>query len=359
MTNSLPKAPSPVLEPHRNNVGPLRLLLALMVICGHAPEQTDGNLTREPLHALTHTLTLGQVAVDGFFLVSGFLITRSVMRSPSLLPYFIRRILRIYPGYVVSFLLCIVVMPLLVGGHADGLLKVIEEILTLQSPQTEGALKGLPHPVLNGAMWTIAYEFHCYILIAMMAATGFLKRPGWVVALVLTLLVLFGFEMTSGGEKVVAALNNRIGHPGLALDVFASTRLFLAFMVGALGYLYEDLIAATVNRWTVLGAGIAALALQWSPMWAEIGLLLLGGYALFWLCFRADLGPLGKVNQDWDISYGVYLYGWPIASLILWYNRSIAPANLAVLTIPLALIAGLFSWLWVEKIAQAAGRRWR
>lgn len=100
---------------HRNNIGILRLILASMVIIGHAPEMVDGSRIREPLTQIWPLASLGSVAVSGFFLLSGYLITGSMLREQSILTYSKRRILRIIPGYVAAFVLTFYVLGHLLG----------------------------------------------------------------------------------------------------------------------------------------------------------------------------------------------------------------------------------------------------
>jgi peptidoglycan/LPS O-acetylase OafA/YrhL len=82
-------------------------MLAIAVIVGHTPELLDGNRSREPFTRLFGVLSLGEVAVDGFFLISGYLLTSSLLSNPSLRRYFVHRITRIYPGFLVAFFFCV------------------------------------------------------------------------------------------------------------------------------------------------------------------------------------------------------------------------------------------------------------
>src|SRR5215472_14362624 len=88
-----------------NNFNIIRLSLALMVIFSHSFPVAlghGGDTRFEPLNIWTrHQASSGAVAVNSFFFISGFLITASWLRSRSVPDYFLKRVLRIYPGFIV------------------------------------------------------------------------------------------------------------------------------------------------------------------------------------------------------------------------------------------------------------------
>lgn len=140
-----------------NNFGFLRIIFSTLVIVSHSSGLIDGNVSREFLAQTFGTLTFGEVAVDGFFIISGYLIVKSFVESASIPVYLFKRLLRIVPGYVVCFWICVFVVAPLFGSDEKifsihGIFHNCLRILRLMEPDVPGAFSGLQYPVLNGSM---------------------------------------------------------------------------------------------------------------------------------------------------------------------------------------------------------------
>jgi peptidoglycan/LPS O-acetylase OafA/YrhL len=82
--------------------------------------------------------------------------------------------------------------------------------------------------------------------------------------------------------------------------------------------------------------------------WAELILATVGGYILFYLAFK-QIPLVAGFRRLPDVSYGVYLYGWPVQKLFLWYFPKMSPWILFPLSLVVFLIMGAHSWYIVEK----------
>lgn len=362
MSGRTPELPAPIVGPQMaerpisqsterpaNAIGALRLLFASLVIVSHSYEMLDGGDRREPLHRVFHTFSLGVLAVDAFFLISGYLITASFVSSAGVTDYFRKRILRIYPAFIVSSLLCVfVVAPL--GGAAMNALgagdwaRLGYRLLLLKSPEVPGAFAGLGAPALNGSAWSISYEFRCYILAALLGLIGLYNRPKTFVALTLAVLVAsIALGWPDGGLGVPGWFEASLGDPA------QDARLLGAFMIGACFWLYRKSLPLD-GRYAAVAA-VLLCPLMFSRHFGEPALMLLGGYILFWTSFKARWKPLLTINARQDISYGTYLYAWPIAILMVWYWGTIPAPALILLTVIGAMILGAASWYAVERPA--------
>ena len=341
---ALSAAPPALVERHSNNFNFLRLLLASLVLLSHSPELIDGNRSREILTRIFGTLSFGELAVDGFFLLSGYLIVQSWAREPRLLPFLQKRVLRIYPAFVVCSLVCaFIVGPLASQSQsyfaALNLPKFLAKMMMLRSPSVPPVFQGLPYPDVNGAAWTIAYEFRCYLLVALVGLVGVARSTrGW-------LLLTACAVALSLVPQVVSNIAVPAGH--LLIGTWPDAlRLVPIFLVGGSFYILRKAIRYE-KRW----AGLAVLILvpcMFHKTTAQLALYTVGAYAFFWLAF-APIPALRRFGSYSDVSYGLYLYGWPTQMLLLWNFRSISPALLFLLTWPIALGCGALSWHLVEK----------
>ncbi len=337
-----------------NNFGFLRMLFAALVIVSHSPELVDGNRSREILTRLFGTMSFGEVAVDGFFLISGYLVTRSYIGGESTLAYLARRVLRIVPGYAVSFLVCAFLIAPFVGGAAvltmRGAARALSQMPTLSPPVVPGVFAGMHYPMLNGAMWTIAYEFRCYLAVPLLGLAGMLGGRGrWGLAGAVSALLVLN---ATGAMQVVHIDNEYLW--GRAAD---STRFAAVFGIGALYYMFRERVKLTVPR--AMAAAILLTGLMFIPYLAEAAFAILGGYLIMWFALRVPVLPLSRFDNTTDISYGLYLYGWPVQTLIIWFYRGIDPWLLCGVSLSLASLLGHLSWTCVERpcLRLAPGRR--
>ena len=155
------------VESKNNNFGFLRLLFAILVIVSHSAEAIDGNRSREILTNIFGTLSFGEFAVDGFFLISGYLIHKSYENSSSLKSYFYKRVLRIYAGFIgahILFIFCVIPLVLnfnfLFNLESKYWAESAIRILLLDAPHpVDGIFDNNPYQATNISMWTIKYEF--------------------------------------------------------------------------------------------------------------------------------------------------------------------------------------------------------
>lgn len=332
-----------------NNMNLLRLFLATVVVFSHCFEVVDRGRQREPANMLFHTVALGDLAVDGFFLLSGFLILYSWQRDPKLLAFMSRRVLRIHPGFIVATLLGgFLVAPYFAADAAAywqalDIPRFLLRMVLLCEPDVPATFAGLPYPDLNGAMWTIQYEFLCYLLVGVLGVLGLAhSKRLWFVLLAVSIFACFFPE-------TLLALKGGPKSRWMVMDEPGSFVRFLSFFsAGASWYLWRDRIRLDGRVAIALGLLCLASMFRFDTGWVVLPTA--GAYVLFWLAFaKLPDNPLSRFCARQDLSYGVYLYGWPGQQSLLHFLKPISPYLLFPPAALLALACGALSWVLVER----------
>lgn len=329
--------------PARNNhFNLLRLIFAVLVILSHSFELVDGNRSRELLTWVFGTLSFGEFAVDGFFLLSGYLIVQSWESSPRPSRFLKKRALRIYPGFIVASLVsAFIVGPL--GADAAQYFSAfqgwgfVRDVVLLRVPFVPPVFQGQPSAYVNGPMWTIAFEVKCYLLVMLLGMVGLVKhRRGWLA--ISACLFLLATIQNAGYRFEIHGRQPEMLGPMI--------RLANLFFVGGCFYLFREKIRMT--RQLALLAAIVLCAGMFIPHYAELVLALFGGYLLFFFAFLRIPGLL-RFNDLPDVSYGLYLYGWPVQKLLIWYVPGISPWSVLFLSLVLSLLLAVISWYAIEE----------
>jgi len=269
--------------------------------------------------------------------------------------YFVNRVLRIYPAFIVASLICFLLIGPLAGGDLWRLgsadwLKAGARLILLREPKLQGSFDALPVASLDGSMWTIAYEFRCYLLVAILGLIGVLFKRWWIFG-----LTVFAYGAAAYCEYRGSALDRTVPHLlhsaiGLPSIFFPLTAFF---MTGTCFRIFPEWRKARPSI-LVLSALICAFAVLRFPM-GDLFFGIFGGYVIFFIAVAADTKILKAINNRYDYSYGIYLYAWPIASiLMLWaqqLNWVLMPWQLSVLTVGLSAAAGAMSWYFLERPA--------
>jgi peptidoglycan/LPS O-acetylase OafA/YrhL len=332
-----------------DNFTALRLALALAVVVSHAFSVGTGRHSDEPLYALTG-YTLGEHGVNGFFAVSGFLVAMSWDRRGGVVPFALARILRVFPGLIVAVL----VTALVLGGFMTTIAKgnyltdsrvwqmIWVTITTFKSATVlPGVFENNPLRWPISTVWTLRYELLCYLGLLAYGAFGGFRKP--VIALAATLLAALA----------LVAL-------GLKGDIpkgqETALRLPLVFATGSLIYLYRDRVPLNLG---IVAAVIAAMMLAALLLPALYKPLLFTGTAYLMLFIAMPPGlSHPSLEPPGDISYGVYLYGWPIQQALQALFPGISAWAMLMPALVITCAVAAVSWLLVEKPALQLKKRW-
>ncbi len=332
-----------------NNFNLIRLTAALSVLGGHSVAVLGLPSSRE--FFFDHLgLSLAEMAVDVFFVTSGFLVTGSLVNRGEIVAYLWARALRIYPAIWAMLVLTVFVL-----APALTILPLADY---LTSPKTHdyfakcatligGVRYSLPgvfetNPLkseFNGSLWTLPIELRLYCYLA----------AGW---LVLSLAPAVRLRAMSIAAPIAACaflvliLRGRLfGAPFNAAD----TRVFM-FLYGASLYLWRDKVPM---RRSILIAALACLLLASVDQQAFFVVYVL---CLAPLTLHLAYLPKGRIRafNDWgDCSYGVYIYAFPIQQTLALLFPGMPLTAMIAGSGAITLGVAALSWTLIERRALA------
>jgi peptidoglycan/LPS O-acetylase OafA/YrhL len=328
-----------------NNFNLIRFILASFVIFCHNIELLEGNTKNEILYLLFKSpMHIGILSVNLFFLVSGYLIVKSWDKNNNAWTFISNRILRIYPGFIAaSIISCFLLAPF--AGDVNyfnqfNYRKFFTGLLLLKDPTTPPIFTGSFYPFINVPLWTINNEFFCYIIVLLLGLISLIKNKiGWLI-----FFITFFIIKIIGGVFNIEIIRNFFSN--IILAEFFEIHWFFSFFIGGTYYLFGR---PYLNRKPIilLTAIITLINFYYNGM-IGYALPLFGGYLL--LSFAERTIPfLSNFNKLPDISYGIYLYGWPISKFLIFYQPKISYWLLNVESFFIAILFGLFSWYLIEK----------
>lgn len=331
-----------VFQPRNNALNALRLALAAEVMLFHSWPITD----RMPPTATVQLFF--SVGVDGFFAISGFLITASWLNDPRVRDYLVARALRILPAFYICLVVtAFVFAPLSVAIQGGSVAKLllssapIEYVLKNSAvAYLQGSVGGTPLGIpragrWNGSLWSLVWELMCYLAVAAIGVAGLANRR-WVSPAILALA-------TVGATLVPPlTLTEAWTIPQLAV------RSAIMFSAGALLYQWRDKIPA---RWSLVAVSVViVLASSQLPDYRVVAALPLA-YAVV---ASGVMIHNQRLRLRTDLSYGVYIYAFPTQQMLAvcglaWLNPIVFFAVSVIATLPLAAL----SWFLVEKPARS------
>jgi peptidoglycan/LPS O-acetylase OafA/YrhL len=132
-------------------------------------------------------------------------------------------------------------------------------------------------------------------------------------------------------------------------EPYLGVRLTAEFCTGAMFYIWRDKIILKSKY--AFAAVFGALLSLTSPITVVLGLVLFGGYLVFWFALKFNSRWITGLGSKNDVSYGLYLYAFPIQNLLIWHFPGISPLIILLVTLPCSLFIGYVSWIVVEKPA--------
>jgi peptidoglycan/LPS O-acetylase OafA/YrhL len=285
------------------------------------------------------------VAVKGFFVVSGYLVFMSYENASSVRDYLEKRARRIYPAYFA------VVCVFAIGGVFMTSKPLSEYLspefarylianlafLNFLAPTLPGVFDDNPVHAVNGVLWTLKIEVMFYVCVPVIAAVA----TKWHRLATLTIF----YTLSVAYSLIMLGLLKSTGQPLYEMLARQLPGQMTYFMVGAAYYYYRDRL--TRYRHWLLASAAAVFLFQGEMTALVLEPLALGTIVVYCATHLKYLGNFGRFG---DFSYGVYLIHFPILQSFVWLGLIQQNAVLGLLTATVVVLSAAFlSWHLVEK----------
>lgn len=329
-----------------NNFNLIRLFAALLVLYTHSFALALGTSDAEPLLNLLG-ITWGNIAVDLFFITSGFLITSSYLSRNNILIYAWARILRIYPALIASALFSALVIGLIFTSLSMEeyltnklvLKYILKNIILVFGVEYRlpGVFTEIAYPgTVNGCLWTLPHELRMYILLA----------------LILLLFSYFQKWFRIKSPKIfsliimVTALIANITNHYYPFAPVSFLHLFTMFFSGSTYFICREHITLSLNVFL-----LAFILLIISSLNREVFFnlyILTLPYIILFIVY-VPTGTIRKFNNFGDYSYGIYIYGFPIQQSLSALMPNLSVPTMLISSFCLTSILAILSWHLMEK----------
>lgn len=331
----------PYSVPVPNNMGLVRYVLAFAVIVSHFNILTGSDL-RFPIDC--------DVAVGGFFALSGFLVYGGYLRKANLRHYVVARMVRLLPAYFSAVVLFAVLLAAVssrspgdyfLSGHFVKYLVSNLFFLNFIEPALPGVFSSFDIPAVNGSLWTMKVEWLLCLSVPLVAwlvrkARGRATPVFVAVVLVSVAYRVFFHELyCATGRPVYSVLSRQF----LGLMAF--------FYCGVLLYYWYGTFRRF--KWPLMAAALLAFAFKGTAYNYDI-LVCPAAFAVLVVGFSMTGTGWGRWEAGRDnLSYNMYLLHFPVVQLAAFFRlpQLVGPALslCLVLLVVLGLSAAVSAWV--------------
>jgi peptidoglycan/LPS O-acetylase OafA/YrhL len=341
----LPKHPKVTISQRIEDVGAassgfdyMRIGLAISILSWHTIYSLYGAEFERPYWDKCRMVVGGLLPM--FFVLSGFLVSGSLVRTGSIGKFLSLRAIRLYPALAVEVLLSALILgpllttlPLSAYFSSGQFWAYFHNILGYITYPLPGLFSGNPAPdVTNISLWTIPFELECYLCLTLIALFGLQARRLLVLTGLIVIVVLKTYMLA------------RLGDSG-QFEAPPGRLLVASFLGGVVAYFYRDRIPYSSGLFAI--AMLLQLLLTRSAVTAYLAVIPTAYVTVY-------LGLLNPPRYSFlmrgDYSYGLYLFAFPIQQTyaLLFPQHRVWWLSIAF-SLSLGLAYAAFSWHVIEK----------
>lgn len=330
---------SDVIKKNNNNLDLFRIICASIVIYGHSFVMVRDAHGSDLIAKILPYDYSGSFAVKVFFFISGLVVTNSLLTNNNINHFIKSRIFRIMPGLIFfCFTSAFIILPFFYDGSIidyyrnSGLYNyIVHNSLLITEYRISGVFGNADNhtSVINGSIWTIPYEMLAYFILLSAYSVNLLNKKylasiAFVIVIISCLFQQDGFLVFNEGPMERSMLS-------------------YCFSCGVIFCVYKDQIKV---KFTHAIALLVIYILLSKTHVAPFIFYLTFFYCLIYICSRK---LILKLKPKHDISYGIYIWGWPVQQMVSKLEPSLGIYSNSIISILIAMAFGLISWLLIER----------
>jgi peptidoglycan/LPS O-acetylase OafA/YrhL len=320
-----------------NNFDFLRVVFAATVALAHLIELSEVEIF-QPYKKFFNT----RLAIDGFFVISGFLIAKSYENSKTLKEYIIKRVRRIVPAYTFVILFCALffcfISNNLIRDYFTNLQfwKYLLANLTFQNylePCLPGVFQSNLICAVNGALWTIKIEEAFYLLLPLFYLIARSKKPNILFFSILVYVFsisYYSYFISIDMYRIAKQLPGALSFFVTGILLFRNFDFFLKWKHHLI---LPCLLLFLIEQYIINSQILKPVAF---------------GFMVFY--FAYNFRVLNNFGKYGDFTYGIYIYHFPLIQVFVHFGffKSHNPLLTAFILLVIILILSILSWYFIE-----------
>lgn len=315
----------------KNNFNIIRFILAYLVFISHFLYLNNVTFYDELFN------TLASISVSLFFTISGLLVTKSYFNSESILNFFEKRILRVFPAYYLMLLIILIftlfkIDYLEIKPELYSYLIFNSLFLNFLNPVNPYLFADNYSNICNGSLWTIKIEICLYIFTPIIIN---LIRKNKIIKMIILII------LSSLWYIILNNIDNDL-YKSIAYQFPGQIRFFV---VGIFLYFYAEKIKINFYKIILMTIILLVAYLKSIILYQLMLPIVLGYYVLY---FGLSAKKIQFINSD--ISYGLYIFHFPVIQAFISINNFNLPTSyIFIITSTTILILSFLSWNFFEK----------
>jgi len=316
----------------------LRFFFAANILLAHISELSQN----KSLYFLSN-FSNAIIGIKGFFIISGFLVAKSYVNTPSLKTYFIKRAKRILPAYVVVILLSVFVFAYFTSYSLSEYFSALATykylgwnliFMNFMQPCLPGLFENNLICAVNGALWTLKIEEGFYLILPLIFYIIRKTKKTFLVLISLYVLsLLYWFVMDYFNKPVLAKQL-----PG-----------YLSYFVSGI-FIFLNFEFIMLHKIKLFILSILFLVAYYFSV-PQTNLFYPAAFGTIVIIFAYNFKWFNNFGKYGDFTYGLYIYHFPVIQLFRQYNlfEKYNPFIIALAVILVSLLFAVLSWFIVEK----------